>query len=404
LKSIALLSGEPSGDLQAAALARALKHIDPSLQLWGTGGKHLRQAGVEIVEDISGMGVMGVFEALPKLKGIWDTYHRMRARLVERRPDLTVMIDTPAINMRLADLLRQESLRSIYYFPPSGWTTNLERLAKIQSKVDAVVPCFSYNASNYEKAGIEHAFFGHPLVDLFQPIDPMVAQARLGLDPGRTYVALLPGSRIQEVRCILPTFVEVARRLRRYRPDLEFLLPIASQAVEPLVLEMVGDCGGIHIIKGQSRWAMASSRLALMASGSATLESALLGIPLVLCYRANAFDYGLGQLLRKTGILNFKRWGLPNIVLQEDIMPELLQYEANPGRLVMEAMLLLDDTPTRQNQLADLQRIRETLGGSGVVEKVARFTYEFGCGKSVAQARLAAQTETMGLDFSQLLE
>jgi lipid-A-disaccharide synthase len=404
VKTIALLSGEPSGDLQAAALARALKHIDPSLQLWGTGGKHMRQAGVEIVEDISAMGVMGVFEALPKLKGIWDTYHRMRARLVERRPDLTVMIDTPAINMRLADLLRQQSLRSLYYFPPSAWTTNLERLVKIHSKVDAVVPCFSYNASNYEKAGIEHAFFGHPLVDLFKPIDPLVAKAKLGVEPNRTYIALLPGSRTHEVRCILPIFVEVVRRLRRYRPDLEFLLPIASQAIEELVRETVGNCDGIHLIKGHSRWAMASSRMALMASGSATLESALLGIPLVLCYRANTFDYGLGQMLRKTGVLNFKRWGLPNIVLQEDIMPELLQYEASPGRLVMEVMLLLDDTPTRQNQIADLQRIRQTLGGSGVVERVARFTYEFGRGQTVAQAKQAAQSESLGLDFSQMLE
>lgn len=404
MKTIALLSGEPSGDLQAAALARALKHIDPSLQLWGTGGKHMRQAGVEIVEDISAMGVMGVFEALPKLKGIWDTYHRMRARLVERRPDLTVMIDTPAINMRLADLLRQQSLRSLYYFPPSAWTTNLERLVKIHSKVDAVVPCFSYNASNYEKAGIEHAFFGHPLVDLFKPIDPLVAKAKLGVEPNRTYIALLPGSRTHEVRCILPIFVEVVRRLRRYRPDLEFLLPIASQAIEELVRETVGNCDGIHLIKGHSRWAMASSRMALMASGSATLESALLGIPLVLCYRANTFDYGLGQMLRKTGVLNFKRWGLPNIVLQEDIMPELLQYEASPGRLVMEVMLLLDDTPTRQNQIADLQRIRQTLGGSGVVERVARFTYEFGRGQTVAQAKQAAQSESLGLDFSQMLE
>ncbi len=129
-----------------------------------------------------------------------------------------------------------------------------------------------------------------------------------------------------------------------------------------------------------------------------------LGIPLVLCYRANTFDYGLGQMLRKTGVLNFKRWGLPNIVLQEDIMPELLQYEASPGRLVMEVMLLLDDTPTRQNQLADLQRIRQTLGGSGVVERVARFTYEFGRGQTVAQAKQAAQSESLGLDFSQMLE
>lgn len=404
MKTIALLSGEPSGDLQAAALARALQHIDPSLQLWGTGGKHMRQAGVEIVEDISAMGVMGVFEALPKLKGIWDTYHRMRARLVERRPDLTIMIDTPAINMRLADLLREHSLRSVYYFPPSAWTTNLERLVKIHSKVDAVVPCFSYNASNYQKAGLEHAFFGHPLVDLFKPIDCVVAQAKLGIEPNLTYIALLPGSRTHEVRCILPTFIEVARRLRRYRPDLQFLLPIASQAIEDLVRETVGSFDGIHLIKGHSRWAMASSRMALMASGSATLESALLGIPLVLCYRANSFDYGLGQILRKTGVLNFKRWGLPNIVLQEDIMPELLQYEANPGRLVMEVMLLLDDTPTRQTQLADLQRIRQTLGGSGVVERVARFTYEFGRGQTVAQAKLAAQSESLGLDFSQMLE
>ncbi len=301
----------------------------------------MRQAGVEIVEDISAMGVMGVFEALPKLKGIWDTYHRMRARLVERRPDLTVMIDTPAINMRLADLLRQHSLRSLYYFPPSAWTTNLERLVKINSKVDAVVPCFSYNASNYEKAGIEHAFFGHPLVDLFKPIDPLVAKAKLGVEPNRTYIALLPGSRTHEVRCILPIFVEVVRRLRRYRPDLEFLLPIASQAIEELVRETVGNCDGIHLIKGHSRWAMASSRMALMASGSATLESALLGIPLVLSYRANTFDPRVGADVEKTGVLILGA-GTPQYRASGRHHAGTAPDEASPAD-IMEVMLLLDD-------------------------------------------------------------
>lgn len=415
MASIALLTGEPSGDLQAAAVAKALRSIAPELQLWGTGGRHLRSVGVEIVEDTSALSVVGLFEAVPTLKTIWDTYQRMRERLAQRRPDLTVMVDTPAVNMRLADLLRQEGLRSLYYFPPSAWTTNLGRLAQIHSKVDAVVPSFRFNASNYKKAGLEHAFFGHPMVDLFQPKDMVKAQRELDVEPGRTYVALLPGSRVQEIRHILPLFLEVSRRLHRYRPDLHFLLPVASPSIRPLVEEVLGRRCLPHLtlLDGQSRRAMSSSRLAFIASGSATLEAALLEIPMVLCYRANAFDYHFGQTLRRTGILKIHRWGLPNIVLGRDVMPELLQDEANPAKLVELGLELLDSSPTRQRQLDDFKEIRRTLGPEdfdwntdqrpNVVGRVARFVYEFSRGATVEQAKVLADRQPIHVELENFI-
>lgn len=390
--SVALLAAEPSGDLQAAAVARVLRRLHPDIELFGVGGLHMRNAGVGLLEDTSLWSSVGLFDAIPKIPAVWKRYHVLREQIRDRRPTLTVFIDAPAINMRMAKYLRFHGLRTAYYFPPSAWAKRDGRLAEIHKKVDAVIATFAYNAEGYRKAGLDIAYFGHPLIDLFQPLGAEEARQQLDLS-GNRQVALMPGSRLQEITHVLPVFLETARRLHRYDPGLEFLLPVATPAIRPAVLRQVGKgFPGLHVLDGQAKQALAASQLALICSGSATLEAALLGTPMVLCYRCNWLDYAFGKTLIKLGLIHVPWWGLPNLVLQEDIIPELLQMQVTPGRLMGMALDLLESPVARERQLADLARVRASLGQPGVVEKVGHFISHFAQGMSLREARELASS------------
>ena len=390
--SVALLAAEPSGDLQAAAIARVLRRLHPDIELFGVGGLHMRNVGVELLEDTSLWSSVGLFDAIPKIPEIRRRYYVLRDQIRDRRPTLTVFIDAPAINMRMAKYLRAGGLRTAYYFPPSAWAKRDGRLAEIHSKVDAVIATFAHNAEGYRRAGLDIAFFGHPLIDLFAPLEADQARQQLGLT-GNRQVAIMPGSRVQEITHVLPVFLETARRLRRYDPSLEFLLPVATPAIRPAVLKQVGKgFPGLHLLDGQAKQALACSQLALICSGSATLEAALLGTPMILCYRCNWFDYVFGKTLIKLGLIHVPRWGLPNLVLQEDVIPELLQLDVTPGKLMGMALDLLESGALRERQLADLARVRASLGEPGVVEKVGHFVSYFAQGMPLREASAQASS------------
>ena len=384
---IALLAAEPSGDLQAAALARQLKLHLPEAELCGVGGQHMRSAGVQLFFDSSVWSAVGLIEALPRIPLGLITYYRLWSKLERLRPDLTVLIDAPGIQMRLAKRLQKARLRSLYYFPPSAWNPGAARAGQIHSRVSAVLTTFRFNYRSYCQAGLPVAFFGHPLVSLLQPVSKEEACIRLGLDPSKRYLALLPGSRTQEIRLMLPLFMEVARRLRAEAPGCELLVPAATTAVEALIRAQVGSPPPwLHLLSGSSREALAASHVAIVASGSVSIEAALLGIPMVLAYRVNRMDYLFGRMLMKAGLLRFRWFGLPNLVLQEDVVPELLQAEASPERLTAEALALFEGRPGRARQLSDLARVREALGPANAVERIGAFTAAFACGQSLEES------------------
>lgn len=385
-RTVALMAAEPSGDLQAGALARALRERDPSLRLVGVGGTAMKEAGVELWMESHLWSTIGPFEALGRLPALYLAYRRMRHELLKARPEITLVVDCPAIFMRLVGFLRRRGLRTAYYFPPSAWTRNPRRLQEIHDRTDAVIATFGRNAELYEQAGLPVAWFGHPLVDVMaRAPSPAEARRQLGLEG--ECVTLMPGSRTQEVRLLLPIFLEVAGRLRRDRPDLQFLLPCATPPLERRIRRMLGEPPDwLHVLSGGARPAMAASRLVLMASGSASLEAALLGVPMVLCYRFGVFDAWLGKVLMKLGLLKIDWFGLPNLVLQESVMPELLQEEANADRLEQEARRLLDEGPARERMLADLARVRQALGPPGVVGRVAALVDTLASGHGMERA------------------
>jgi len=389
--SLAILAAEPSGDLQGAALAQELRKRRPSLKLFGVGGRHMRRAAVELLFDSSVYGTVGPVEAIPRLPEMWRRYAHIRDEIARRRPDLVVMIDSPGAHMRLAGALQGHGIRSLYYFPPSAWSDNLDRARQVSGRVDGVLAAFEYTSRVYQRGSLPIAYFGHPLVDLIAPLPAAEARRTLGLEEG-DYVALLPGSRTQEVRLTLPVLLEVARLMRLVRPHLRFLLPCASVPIEAQVRRQIGDVPPwLYLVSGYSREALACSRLALITSGSATLEAALLNTPLVLFYRVNWFDYSLGWLLVNSGLMKLGRFGLPNLLLGEDVVPEFLQNEATPVRLYSEAMALLEDGPRRERMLADLARVREVLGPPGSVARIAAFVDHFARGLSLEEAVAATE-------------
>ena len=376
-RTYALLAAEPSGDLQAAALVPYLRELDPEAEFIGIGGKHLESQGVELLCDTSWWGSIGATEVLTRLPRIIVQYYIFRAKYAAIAPDVTVMIDSPAVFMRHGKYTRARNLKTVYYFPPSAWSDNPKRMREIADRVTGVVATFRRSWETYKKADVPVQYFGHPMVDVVKKKPRETVLEELGLKEGR-YITLLPGSRQQEVRLMTPILLEAARLLQEWDPELTFLLPAASPKVYDKLQPLVGDKALLY--NGKAQEMLSISELAIMTSGSVSLEAAYLDCPMVLGYRFNRFDAALGRFLIRTGILKLKHFALPNLVLDETILPELLQEEVTPERLFEEAKHLLPGGSKRDQMLADLARVRKALGEGPVVPKVAEYVHRVATG------------------------
>lgn len=389
------MAAEPSGDLQGAALARALQARLGEVDLVGVGCREMQAAGVKLLADASTWGTIGPSSAFAKLLTIYLAYRKMRHVLRTEPAEVTVVIDSPAIYMRLTGYLKRYNLKTIYYFPPSAWSTNPERFKEIHRRVTGVITTFDFNYENYRKLELPVAHYGHPMVDLFEPLEAGEAKRRLGVDLQQDYAALLPGSRTQEISLLTPLLLRSAELMRRQHPELRFLLPTASVRVEKQLHRMLKPAPDwLTLVSGQSREVMAASRVALMCSGSATLEGAMLNTPMVIFYKFGRLDWALGRLLRKLGLLRVDRFALPNLVLDEDALPEFLQEQATPETLAAEALKLLVEGDRRDRHLEVLGRVRESLGRGPVVARVAAFVDYIARGRSPVEALEAVENES----------
>ena len=387
------MAAEPSGDLQGAALAAALKQRIPDLNLFGVGCARMKEQGVRLLADASVWGTIGPSEAIAKIWGIYLVYRKMKSELLRVRPEVTVVIDSPAIHMRLARFLKRRQLGCVYYFPPSAWSSNPKRFQQIYDRSDGIVTTFEFNHRNYTRCGLKTAYYGHPMVDLFQPLQREEARTELGLSEGR-YVALLPGSRTQEIRLLAPVLVEAARRMREAHPELQFLMPAASLQVELRLRRLLGELPPwLHLFQRKSREAIAASEVVLMCSGSASLEATLLDVPMVIGYKFNRFDYALARFLRFLGLFNVQRFALPNLILDEDALTEYFQEQVTPEALSEHGLRLLEGGPERSDHLAVLHRVREAMGASPVVSKIAAFVDYMGQGRGLETALEAVEQE-----------
>lgn len=371
--TVAVIAVEPSGDLQGGALVRALKARDADLRFVGVGGPVMAEAGVELWLDTTNLGIIGPGEALLRLPGYLLKYWKICRCIQAERPDLTVMIDSPAVNMRLSRVLRRAGLKSVYYFPPSAWTKSERRLREIHSCCDAIICAFKENADRYGALGLKVEYFGHPMADLPElNLTRGQAQQRLGLS-GK-FIGILPGSRCQEVRHLLPVFWQTLLLLRRDNPNLQAIIPCATEELRAQIVGMLPPNDFVHIVSGHSRLVMLASEALLMSSGTASLEAAVLRTPMVLAYRFGIFNSCLGKFLLFTRILKIDHIGLPSLILKRRIVPEFIQEKASPENLAATLRpLLREDSPERRQMLADLQEVRDCIGGPGTVERIAAF-------------------------------
>jgi lipid-A-disaccharide synthase len=368
-----LSAGEASGDLHGATMCRALRALDPGLRLIGMGGPRMAAAGVEILVDPTAHAAMGTSEAIGRVPGLYRAYRLLVRRLREARPMAMVLIDFPEFNLRLAKQARRAGIPVVYFIPPQLWAWRRGRIRQMARRVTRVLAAFPFEKSLYEEAGVQVEFVGHPLLDVVpSDLDRAKARERLGVGERQTLVGLLPGSRRQEVDRLLPPMLDAAARLSRTDGRRCFVLGLAASVDRGLVtvhLRRASEAGGppVEVVEGLTYEVMAASDTLLIASGTATLEAALLGTPMVVCYRVSRLSEVVVRLLNRSGWIS-----LPNIVAGRGVVPEILQDAVTGARLASEAESLLVDSVAATAQRAAFKEVRSRLGQSGVGARAAR--------------------------------
>jgi lipid-A-disaccharide synthase len=386
--------GEASGDLYAGALARDLRTLDPDLTMFGFGGDQLARAGAELIDDYRHHHVTGLAEVLAQLPRTYALYRRLVSAARARRPDVLVLIDFPDFNFRLGGALRRLGVPVVYYISPQLWAWRSGRLKTMKQFVDLVLPIFPFEEALYKDAGIPVEFVGHPLVDLARPTQDRAAfLASVGLKPDAPTVALLPGSRPNELREILPDLVSAARLVATQVPDVQFLLARAPHLSDALLAPAItaavaGGAGAaadstatgsahegaapdhpplrLAIIEGRADDVLASADIVITASGTATVQTALHGKPMVIVYRLSKFTYRLGRRFVK-----IDTFGMVNLIAGRRIVPELIQDDFSPESASHEVVRLLLDEPHRARVIADVEDVRRKLGGTGASRRAA---------------------------------
>ena len=363
-----LSCGEPSGDLYAGALTRELRSLAPGTTIAGLGGPQLAAAGGHLIEDYRGLAVTGLTEALGKL----PTYRKTLARLVasarQERPDALIVIDFPDFNLRLAERVKKLRIPVVYYISPQIWAWRPGRLKTIRALADRVLVIFPFEEQIYRDAGVPVEFVGHPLVDLAKPSAAReVFLPSVGLSPDAPTVAVLPGSRPNEVRRILPDLILAAGRIRSRVARAQFVIARAPSLDDELFT--VVECRGpspAAIVEEDTDAVLASADVALPASGTATVQAALHGTPMVVVYRVSALTYRLGRRFVK-----LDTFAMVNLIAGQRIVPELIQDAFTPEAVADEAVSMLTDSARVERVREGLARVRARLGGPGASRRAA---------------------------------
>ena len=368
-KKILLVAGEVSGDLHGSHLVEAIHRIHPEVQFWGVGGEDLKKSGMEILYSAHSLSVVGITEVFTKLRSILKALRRLKKSLKQERPDLVILIDFPDFNFRLAKIAHRRGIPILYYISPQVWAWRPKRTRWIARVVKKMVVLFPFEVPLYEVAGVDVEWVGHPLLDIVKPtLSKEVAFQKFGLDPKRRTVGLLPGSRIHEVERLFPSLLASAHLLQKEIPELQFIIPLAPGLPKTILSSYMEKISvPVKVVEGFNYDVMNLSDLLITASGTATLEGAILGKPMIIIYRVSFLSYWIGRALIRVDHI-----GLVNLVAGKKVAPELIQKDVHPQRIAEEALLILRDPLMSRKMTESMDEVRQKLGKPGAAQRAAR--------------------------------
>jgi lipid-A-disaccharide synthase len=368
-----IVAGEPSGDAHAAALVNALRKKSSQIEYFGATGPLMRAAGVETVVNSDELAIMGILEVAQVFPKFVAAFRTLKAAAIERQPDAVVLVDWPEFNLRLASSLHRRGIRVIYYISPQLWAWRPRRINRINRDVDLLLSILPFEAEWYKARGVDHVeFVGHPLAgEVRARIGREEFCSQHGLDPRKPIVSFLPGSRRKELERILPPMANAIRKLKETHPEIQPVIVVAPSRTIEETKQILSSLNSITMVHGQTREALAASDAAAIASGTATLEGALLETPMVVVYKESAVNWHtLGRLI------TVPHYGLVNLVAGSEIATELMQKDLTADNLVQELIKLLDP---KRNETArvELRRVGNLLGESGASERAADLVLKF---------------------------
>lgn len=368
-KRIMIVAGEASGDLHGADLARELLALDSGLTLSGIGGVEMAAAGVNIHYDISNLAVMGIVEVISRLKDVRDAMKNLENQFRSNRPDLLILIDYPGFNLELARRAKKYNIAILYYISPKVWAWREGRIKRIKKYVDRLAVILPFEKKYYKGHGLDVDFVGNPLLDkVHASLTPEEYKRLNNIDHDATVIGIMPGSRKQEIAKLLPLFMQAAVKLDEKVGKCVFLLPLAATLTEDDLQEygVMDRRLDVRIVRENRYDAMAACAVAMAASGTLTMELAILQVPMVVCYRVSLLTYLLAKPFIKVEFAS-----LVNLVAERKIVPELLQQKATPENLYQEVLPLLLSAEARDSMKEELAGVCEQLGEPGGAKRTA---------------------------------
>jgi lipid-A-disaccharide synthase len=374
VKTVMIVAGEASGDMHGASLVREMLRIDPSLNFYGIGGNKMQDAGVTLLVNASETAVVGLTEVISKLGTIFRIIRQAKKSLDEMKPELVILIDYPDFNLNfIAPAAKKRNIKIFYYISPQVWAWRKSRINKIKRLVDKMAVILPFEVDIYAAKGFVVDYVGHPLLDLVKPAYSRQESLKIfNLDESKTTIGLLPGSRLSEVTKLLPEMLRAAEIMAQKIQNVQFILPLADTLEEKTVTDIIsGFTIKVKVISGQTYDAVSCCDLAIVASGTATLETALLGVPMIIIYKISPLSYFIGKF-----IVNVKNIGLANIIAGKTVVPELIQEDASGNRIAAEALDILTDEDRKREIIKELAAIRSKLGNPGAARKTAHLAYD----------------------------
>lgn len=365
-----IIAGEASGDLHGSNLIRAMRAKDPSAEFRCWGGDLMKAAGATVVKHYRELAFMGFIEVVSNLRTILKNLDFCKKDILEYAPDAVIFIDYPGFNLRMAEFVKQAGIKTIYYISPQIWAWKESRIHKIKKSIDHMLVILPFEKEFYQKWNMEVDFVGHPLLDAIGHQSWSTADWRKqhGIPENKPIIAILPGSRKQEITTMLPIMLEAARRMQGFH----FVVAMAPSQSKALYTSIVTETESVTLLSGETYPILSQAFAAMVTSGTATLETALFGVPEVVCYKGNTLSYWIARQLVKVKYIS-----LVNLIMDKEIVCELIQDDMNPDRLLDELRKITVEGSDRRLMLQAFQKLKENLGGIGASEKASSLIMKY---------------------------